>query len=144
MSKYQPFQVKRQCRRAGSAPDGIVMFSCYSFTKTGTTEKHSIELDLKFGPVQCSCGDFRFRHAAHKPDLTQPAHWCKHVARAVAHLVRDKELVLLQDGSARPSDLIYSSPLYVPSSAPMATGADYQDAFADADWWQQWDAAPTS
>jgi putative SOS response-associated peptidase YedK len=82
---------KRNVHRDWRSPDGQVFFVTKSFTRDDYTKWHPV-VDVEEGEVFCDCPDFHFRHAAHKPTVQTPAHWCKHLQRAVENCVRHGDL----------------------------------------------------
>jgi hypothetical protein len=57
-------------------------------TREGREVKHVQEVDLETGAVQCGCQDFQYRHAKHRPTISDTAHHCKHLTRALGVLSR--------------------------------------------------------
>lgn len=154
MPKYNPVAIRRCVRREAETPDGQVLGVTKSFTRADETVWHPV-VDTQTGEVVCDCPDHRFRRVRQAralgtvPNVMMPQTICKHALRLRDNCIRRGELVLMQDGSARPVDLqgIFDAPMFVPCDAPMATGAGFPDAFADEDalWWQQIEAAaPTA
>jgi putative SOS response-associated peptidase YedK len=82
---------RRNVLRDFQSPDGQVFFKTKSFTRDDYTRWHPV-VDVHEGDVFCDCPDFFFRHAAHKPDISTPHHWCKHLHRAVENCVRHGDL----------------------------------------------------
>jgi len=82
---------KRNVKRDWHSPDGQVFFVTKSFTRDDYTRWHPV-VDVQEGEVFCDCPDFHFRHAPHKPTVQTPAHWCKHLQRAVQNCVRHGDL----------------------------------------------------
>jgi putative SOS response-associated peptidase YedK len=85
--------LRRQVMRDWKSPDGQVFFKTRSFTREDSTRWHPI-VDTHDGTVFCDCPDFRFRHARHEPSVHTPAHWCKHLSRAVHNCLKHGDLRL--------------------------------------------------
>ena len=86
------FAHKRRHVLRESEAGGHIFFKTRSFTRDDATVWHPV-VDVEEGYVHCDCPDFRYRHAAHEPDVSTPQWWCKHLARAVANCKRHGELV---------------------------------------------------
>ncbi len=82
---------KRQIVRDWRSEDGQVGFKVRSFTRDDGSRWHPV-VDTHDGSVFCDCPDFHYRHAAHHPSVATPAHWCKHLQRAVKNCVQHGDL----------------------------------------------------
>ena len=88
------FPGKRRHVLRESEAGGHIFFRTKSFTRDDATVWHPV-VDVECGHVFCDCPDFRYRHAAHEPDVSTPQWWCKHLRRAVANCQRHGELSLV-------------------------------------------------
>ncbi len=82
---------KRQIVRDWRSQDGQVGFKVRSFTRDDGARWHPV-VDTLDGSVFCDCPDFHYRHAPHHPSVATPAHWCKHLQRAVRNCVQHGDL----------------------------------------------------
>lgn len=82
---------RRQIVRDWRSQDGQVGFKVRSFTRDDGARWHPV-VDTLDGSVFCDCPDFHYRHAPHHPSVATPAHWCKHLQRAVKNCVQHGEL----------------------------------------------------
>jgi hypothetical protein len=91
--QYNAFAVRRCVRRQEAAP-GVVIFAAKSFTDAGdNSDKYHPVIDLESREVRCDCAHFQYRLAWRRPTVaSDPAHWCKHLLRAVHNCRRAGEL----------------------------------------------------
>jgi hypothetical protein len=103
---YNPRAIRRRIQPLGILPGNVHQFACYSMTREGREIEHRQDVDLETRAVQCSCEDFRYRRAKHHPQMSDTAHHCKHLARALNWLERHHFIFIEQ--AAAPEEAEFS------------------------------------
>lgn len=127
-----PAPIRRQVRRVGTTPDGIILATCKSKTRTDGP-KHAVEIDLQTCAVSCSCEHFQFRLAKAAPSLRRPATHCKHISQMVAQCERRGEVKVYSDehGPYRvePTGYSFEEEMIVEADAINSDGYDLPDSY---------------
>ena len=91
-AKSKAVVFRRRLRHRDTLPGRIFLFDIYSMTRAGRDIEHHQEADIHTGTLRCSCEDFEYRHARHKPTIGDPTHVCKHLTRVLDWLLRKRFL----------------------------------------------------